>query len=147
MRTKSARGTKRIASKLAQEIRSEKPKKHAFVILLHGNLGAGKTTFAQGFAGALGIKERILSPTFVLMKIYPIRKKSAYKFLVHIDCYRIDSTKDVVRLGVKDIFLDKDAIVLVEWPERIRQIIPKRALLIRFGHGRKEQERVIRIAN
>lgn len=147
--SRSAAETKKIASILAREITRSKTSATAFVIALSGDLGAGKTTFAQGFAKALGVENRILSPTFVLMKIYNLqlttrtRTPCAYKYLVHIDCYRIGSPKDLISLGIKNILRDKDAIILIEWPERIRRLIPERALLVRFRHGKKENERRI----
>src|SRR3989344_9221438 len=97
--TKNPKGTQKIARMLARKVILEK-RETAKVICLEGNLGAGKTTFTQGFARALGIKARVLSPTFVLMKIYKINQittnhKLQTNFLVHIDCYRLDSPKDL----------------------------------------------------
>ena len=141
--TRSAKETRGIARELAFEIARAKTRASACVIALSGALGAGKTTFAQGFAKALGIKERVLSPTFVIMKIYVLQKRARLKHFVHIDCYRIHSSRDLASLGIKEIFKDKKAIVLIEWPERIRRLIPKNALWIRFRHGKKENERIL----
>ena len=141
--TRSAGETKKIASILASETLQSKTQRSALVIALSGDLGAGKTTFAQGFAEALGIKERVLSPTFVIMKIYAIQKRAQIKHFIHIDCYRIHSSRDLASLGVKEIFKDARAIVLIEWPERIRGLIPKNALWVRFRHGKKENERIL----
>ena len=137
--TKSAGETQKIACILAKELR---PSTRARVIALQGELGAGKTTFAQGFAQALGIKENVLSPTFVLMKIYSL-KKSIFRRLVHIDCYRIASPKDLAPLGIKEILKDPRNIVLIEWPERIKKIIPRDAIWLKFVHGAKQNERRI----
>jgi len=141
--TRSASETKKIATILASETLQSKTQRSALVIALSGNLGSGKTTFAQGFAEGLGIKERVLSPTFVLMKIYTLQKRARKKYFIHIDCYRIHSSRDLASLGIKEIFKDKKAIVLIEWPERIRRLIPKNALWIRFRHGKKENERIL----
>lgn len=156
--TKSSRETKRIAALLARSIKPPQ------VIALEGNLGAGKTTFVQGFARALGIKEKIQSPTFVLMKIYSIyssslsrryRRKSSRlrsnnkiyrpQHLVHIDCYRLGSPRDLTHLGFKNLLKDKDAIIIVEWADKIKNLLPKRSLWIKFKHGRKSHERTISI--
>lgn len=146
IRTKTAKETENIARELALETGRVKKQTSALVIVLSGNLGAGKTTFAQGFARALGIKKRILSPTFVLMKIYALKKRARARHFVHIDCYRIHSPRDITPLGVKEIFRDKNAIILIEWPERIRTLIPKSALWVKFRHGKKESERILSFA-
>lgn len=156
--TKSAPETKKFAARLARLVRPPK------VIALEGDLGAGKTTFTQGFARALGIKERIQSPTFVLMKVYSgysssssrrYRRKSSrlrsnskttkFKHLVHIDCYRLASPRDLAHLGFKNLLKDKDAIILIEWAERIKKLLPRRTLRIKFRHGEKSTSRVIEI--
>lgn len=145
LRTKSSKETKKVARLFAQELSSIK-KARATVIALEGNLGAGKTTFTQGFAEALGIKEHVLSPTFVLMKIYAIRNKQKAinkKHLVHIDCYRLDSLKDLSHLGFKNLLKDKDAVILIEWADRIKKLIPRNALRIKFTHGKNIHERIL----
>ncbi|OGZ95881.1 MAG: tRNA (adenosine(37)-N6)-threonylcarbamoyltransferase complex ATPase subunit type 1 TsaE [Candidatus Sungbacteria bacterium RIFCSPHIGHO2_01_FULL_50_25] len=145
IRTKNKRETEKIASILAKEVARARVGKGAAIIALSGNLGAGKTTFAQGFARALGIRERVLSPTFVIMKIYAVQKRIWTRHFVHIDCYRMRSACDIAPLGVKEIFKDTRAIVVVEWPERIRRLIPRNALWVRFRHGKRESERDIYI--
>ena len=150
--TKNVNETKKVARILAEEI-IKSVSRNAFVIALEGNLGAGKTTFTQGFAHALGVRENALSPTFVLMKTYEIpkpkktRRAQQKKYLVHIDCYRLDSPKDLVHLGFRELLGDKDAIILIEWADRIKKILPKDTLWIEFMHGKKENERIIRIRN
>ena len=79
--SKSVKETQKVAKILVGElVRHRMPSKRAVVIALEGSLGSGKTTFAQGFAKALGIKEKVLSPTFVLVKIYPVREKHRLNF-------------------------------------------------------------------
>lgn len=131
--TKGAAETKKAAATIAVEVVRAKHEK-AFVVALEGELGAGKTTFVQGFARALGVKENVLSPTFVLMKIYKLPINFKLKHLIHIDCYRIDSPKDLLHLGFRDLLKDKDAIILIEWADRIRRLIPKDAVWIHFEH-------------
>lgn len=122
----------------------------ATVLALAGNLGAGKTSFTQGFARSLGIKEKISSPTFVLLKIYKLpanqrrQKLKNFKHLVHIDCYRLDSPRDLAHLGLKNILADKDAIVIIEWADKIRKLIPKNAIWLNFLYGDKPNQRLIK---
>lgn len=143
--TRGPKKTQKFAARLAREFtRPGLIKRGARVIALEGNLGSGKTTFVQGFTRALGIEENVLSPTFVLMKIYKIGKLQRFKHLIHIDCYRIDSPKDLLRLGFKDLLKDKDAIILIEWADRIRQLLPRSAVWVGFKHGRKPNERVLK---
>ena len=145
LKSKSAFQTKKFASFLAKEI-VKSPAHKTLVLALEGNLGSGKTTFTQGFAPSLGVKENVLSPTFVLMKIYEIKRKS-YKHLIHIDCYRVESPRELSHLGFKKILKDKDAIILIEWADRIKKLIPRDAVRIKFKHGNKKQERIIKISN
>ncbi len=144
--TQSAQETKKIAATLAKEILKNPAKNQARMVALKGNLGSGKTTFTQGFAKALGVKDRVLSPTFVLIKIYTITSPY-FKYFIHIDCYRIKSPRDLLSLGVARMFQDKKAIILIEWPERIRSLLPSDRLHILFQHGKSPNERLIRITN
>jgi tRNA threonylcarbamoyladenosine biosynthesis protein TsaE len=84
--TKSAEETQKLGKKIAGEMKSRKT---AVVLGLQGDLGSGKTTFLQGFARGLNIKEKILSPTFVIMKKFQAPTQN-FKYLYHLDCYRIN---------------------------------------------------------
>ncbi len=97
-------------------------------ILLLGNLGAGKTCFTQGIAKGLGIKGKVNSPTFNLMKVYKIKKG----VLCHIDAYRLNSGNDLITIGLDDYLGKKDAIVVIEWAERVKDIWPKNKIKIEF---------------
>ena len=143
--TRSAAETKKIASKLAKEIAATRSD-HARVIALSGNLGAGKTTFVQGFARALGVRERIQSPTFVLMKIYSLKRRKNIKHLVHIDSYRIESPREIEHLGLRDLFNDKDAVIIIEWADRIKKLLPAYTQRITFSHSRASTQRIIKFA-
>jgi tRNA threonylcarbamoyladenosine biosynthesis protein TsaE len=122
--------------------------KDALVIALEGELGAGKTTFAQGLAKILGLTSKIKSPTFTLIKKYKLPKNSKFKilnskrYLYHLDCYRLKDHKDLFILGIKDILKDKESIVLIEWPERIKKILPKGHIKINFGHVDKDTRKI-----
>ena len=99
MISKSARQTRDIAKDLATEIAN---KKRPTILALSGDLGAGKTTFTQSFAKAFGVKKRILSPTFLIMKRFPLTQGN-FENLYHIDAYRV-SAADLGRLGIQDVF-------------------------------------------
>jgi tRNA threonylcarbamoyladenosine biosynthesis protein TsaE len=100
------------------------------VIALSGPLGAGKTTFTQGFAKGLRIKDKILSPTFVLMRQHPIPETK--KILYHIDLYRLENPTDFKSLGLDDLFQNKEAIILIEWAEKAKELLPKNTTWIYF---------------
>ena len=128
--------TKKIAEILAKEIIKIQNQKGAFVLGLKGDLGGGKTTFLQGFALGLGIKERVLSPTFVILKKFTIpKKRKQYNFdnFYHIDCYRIDDKDEIFSLDLKKIILNPKNIVAIEWIDRIIKFLPQKdILMIRF---------------
>ncbi len=135
IKSRSPRETAAVAGTLAKEILKHKKRDGAFMVGLVGNLGSGKTTFVQGFARALGVRGRLLSPTFLIIK--------RYKNLYHIDAYRIKRPNEMGILGFKEIVRNPKNMVLVEWADRIRKILPKRTLIINFRHGRGENERII----
>lgn len=141
--TRNAKETQKVAAALAGEAAGS-ARDSALVLALEGELGSGKTTFAQGFARALGVKDKVLSPTFVLFKNYNIKRKGL-KYLIHIDCYRLDSPQELSHLGFGDLLKDKDAIILVEWAEKIRRILPRDIIRISFRHGKRPNERLLTI--
>jgi len=124
-------------------------------VLLQGELGAGKTFFAGEIIRLAGTKDAPTSPTFVIMKEYEIDKnqilehsivKIDFKKIYHIDCYRINSAKEILDLGWKDIIEDSGCLVLVEWPEKIKTIWPKKFVKISFEViGENERKAVIEI--
>ena len=125
-----------------------KDRKSAVVFGLQGDLGGGKTTFLQGFAKGLGIKEKILSPTFVIIKKFKIKNLPAqagkhFKNFYHIDCYRINNAKDIEDLGFGDIILNPENIVVVEWPERIKKRLPKSAITIKFKFVEQNKREIV----
>jgi tRNA threonylcarbamoyladenosine biosynthesis protein TsaE len=102
-------------------------KTNSGILALYGELGAGKTTFVQGFAEGLGIKEKVISPTFVLIRQHTIPKTK--KILFHIDLYRLENKIDFNSLGIKDLF-SQDNLVVIEWAEKIEQHLPKGVIKI-----------------
>ena len=123
--TSSSAQTKKLAEKFAKEIPQKGIKRRAFVIGLEGELGGGKTTFIQGFAKGLGVKEKVLSPTFVIYRKFKIQNS---KFLYHIDCYRIRKSKELLDLGFKEIISNPKKIVANEWSGKIKKIMPRNNL-------------------
>lgn len=92
------------------------------LICLSGELGTGKTTFAQGIGRGWGAAQSITSPTFVVVNEYP--RMRGREVLYHIDCYRLESQADFFSAGLTDI-LDSDNVIMVEWPERIISFLPE----------------------
>ncbi len=90
----------------------------ATVLALHGDLGAGKTTFTQILAKQLGVSENIVSPTFIIQKRYPL-KDQIFKQLIHIDAYRLESLEQLKVLDWDELVADKDNLIVVEWPKNV----------------------------
>ncbi len=103
----------------------------ATVVSLHGDLGAGKTTFVQGSARALGVKESVTSPTFVIQKIYPLQGQ-VFERLIHIDAYRLKDSHELEILNWSETLRDPANIIFIEWPERVEGAIPKYATLLKL---------------
>lgn len=125
-RSSSPAITRDLAAQLAQLIISNDKKGE--VLTLIGNLGSGKTTFVQGFCAALGVQEKITSPTFTLMHIYHGDICPIY----HFDFYRLNSTAEIAALGVEE-YWEGDGISLIEWPELAGPLLPNHPLLVRFN--------------
>ena len=111
------------------------------VVCLEGDLGAGKTTFTQGLAAALGVEGRVTSPTFCLVQEH----HGNGAFLVHMDLYRLHGEDDVVAIGWEDYLAD-GAILVVEWPERAGSLIPATARHVSFSHLDGDERRRIEFA-
>ena len=149
--TKGAEETKKIAADIARKILRRGPgKKTAAVFGLRGGLGSGKTTFVQGFFKGLGIKSRAVSPTFIIFRRHRIPGVKSYKpgvvgykFVYHMDAYRLKSGKDTGPLGLKKLFKNPENIFLIEWAENIKSVLPKKSAWIKFYHGKKEKERIL----
>ena len=142
--TKNAQETHSFATKVLTDLMNQ-PRSGALVFALSGDLGAGKTTFVQGLARTLGITEQITSPTFILANTYQIPSPSGNQKLTHVDCYRFDSAHDADILPFSEMFQDRDRLVCIEWPERIKDILPEDTIWLRFGYGGKPHQRIISI--
>jgi tRNA threonylcarbamoyladenosine biosynthesis protein TsaE len=98
-------------------------KEQAIVVGLYGNLGAGKTAFTKCLAKELGIEIPVTSPTFVIQKIYETNHPS-FKRLIHIDAYRLKNGRELQDLNFEEIVNNKNNIVVIEWPENVKEILP-----------------------
>ena len=111
------------------------------VVLLCGDLGAGKTVFSRGFARGLGVTEPVSSPTYTIVQEYELPTGNR---LYHMDLYRIGDEHAALGFGVDEFLNEPGAISLVEWPERIRGLLPDTAVRVELRH-RSESEREIKI--
>lgn len=140
MFTQNAQETTKLGKQFANKL------KGGGVLCLYGDLGSGKTTFLQGLAKGLGICERILSPTFILVRQYPLPKALGLHSFYHIDLYRVEGAMDAEGLGLKDFWGDDKNIVAIEWSEKIEELLPKKRINIHFEYV-SEDERKITILN
>lgn len=104
----------------------------ATLVTLSGELGAGKTSFVKAIARTLGIEETVNSPTFVLEKIYLLPDGPPFKRLVHIDAYRLSKGSDLAPLGFDELMQDAGNLILLEWPEKVADVLPVPATRISF---------------
>jgi tRNA threonylcarbamoyladenosine biosynthesis protein TsaE len=142
--TKSSAQTKKLGESFAKNILKRSPTKKVIVLGLIGDLGGGKTTFLQGFAKGLGIKEKILSPTFIIMRRFRICANSRkFADFYHIDCYRIQRPKEILELGFKEIISNSKNLVAVEWADRIRKILPKNVLILKFEFINRNTRKIV----
>lgn len=121
--SKSEKETSTVAQTLALQL-----KKTGGVVGLIGNLGTGKTVFAKGFAKGLGIKEKIPSPTFIIIRRYIIPRQK--RFFYHVDLYRLDNI-NTKELGLDEIIRSRDNIIIIEWADKLDKM-PKNSITIRF---------------
>lgn len=122
--SRSPAKTQRIAWKIIEK-ESRKPRVGALCVALIGELGAGKTTLVQGIGKKLGIKQRMTSPTFLLMREFPLEKTwNGIKRVYHFDWYRLKDKKQILDLGWDDILKDSANLVLVEWADKFPKLLP-----------------------
>ncbi len=134
---------------LAEEVLARLPEKtdRATVVALVGELGAGKTTFVQTLAKALGVGETVQSPTYVLMKSYDIHHRHFAK-LVHIDAYRLEGAEEFAALKPNTFLRDPKTLVCIEWPERVEGALPTPDLVLKFSaDARSNEERYIELTS
>ncbi len=158
MISSSVKETHSIAKKLLGNLPTN-------LLCLYGELGAGKTTFVQGLAKALGIKKRVLSPSFVLVREYSAARSQQpatsgqkpaarsqqdwkqatgnWQLLYHIDCYRLSSKDDLKSIDLKEFWSNPKNLVVIEWAERIKNILPKKRVDVRFEYMGGKKRRIM----
>jgi tRNA threonylcarbamoyladenosine biosynthesis protein TsaE len=129
--TRSAAETRELGEKLAESLKA------GDVILLEGELGAGKSEFARGVAGGLGVLETVTSPSFTILNVYESGRIPLY----HFDWYRLEDAGELYELGM-DEYLGGDGIALVEWPERCPDAVPEDCLRIRIAAEGENTRRI-----
>ncbi|MDD5031544.1 MAG: tRNA (adenosine(37)-N6)-threonylcarbamoyltransferase complex ATPase subunit type 1 TsaE [Patescibacteria group bacterium] len=144
--TNSEKETSALAKKYAKTL------KGGTILGLIGNLGAGKTIFIKGLAKGLGLKKNITSPTFVIMKVYPVKSRPArispkeklfdgaylvgkgkIKNFVHIDAYRLKEGRDLIAIGAREYLNRPDTLTIIEWADRVKKILPKKTKYVKIG--------------
>ena len=129
--TNSFEETQNLGERFAQKL---KPRDF---VAFYGDLGSGKTTFIQGLAKGLGIKRRIISPTFIIVRHYTISNGSFY----HVDLYRTESKHDLLGIGLGQVIEDKNNIVALEWAEKMGDMLPEKRIDIYceyFGNNQRK---------
>lgn len=120
------------------------------IIALTGDLGSGKTTFVQGLASGLGLHQDIVSPTFIIMREYPIefqnpKSKIQIERLYHVDLYRLDENipLEIKKIGLTDVWGSENTITVVEWADKARDVIPESAIWINIKKVGEEERKFV----
>lgn len=132
--TNSPQETKKLASDFARKLKGGE------IIALFGDLGSGKTTFVQGLAKGLGVKERITSPTFIILNLHKAKKELE---LAHFDLYRLNNEADLEGIGATDYLGKKNIISVIEWSEKAKKLLPKNTIWISFEHIDENKRKII----
>lgn len=132
IKSKSEKETQKIGSLFSQNLKGNE------LILLHGNIGAGKTTFTQGLLRGLGYEGWGRSPTFVLINEYNLKHK-----VEHMDFYRLNNTSELIQIGLEE-YLDSDSVKIIEWPELSSPLLPQNSIDI-FISQKSNSERLLKI--
>lgn len=132
--TTSSKETQQLAKELARTLTGGE------VICLYGDLGHGKTTFTQGLGEGLGVARYVNSPTFLIMRSY---KLPSEKMLYHVDLYRLEHEQEIIDIGLTDLMHSPDAIVVIEWPEKLGKLMPKKRIDIRFEYLDENKREII----
>ncbi|NNE72850.1 MAG: tRNA (adenosine(37)-N6)-threonylcarbamoyltransferase complex ATPase subunit type 1 TsaE [Acidimicrobiales bacterium] len=131
--TSTVEQTQAVAATVAEHVAA------GDLLLLVGDLGAGKTAFAQGFGAALGVTEPITSPTFTLARQYQGRL-----LLHHLDVYRLENLNEVMDLDIPEL-LEGDSVTLIEWGDAIAPALPANYLELRISFGEGDDDRLVQI--
>ena len=131
--SKSEKDTQNVAQQVAKQLLG------GSILALTGDLGGGKTTFTKALAKELVIKDNVQSPTFTIVREYQGKKYKLY----HLDLYRLKNEKDAISIGFSEIISDENAIVVIEWAERFKKILPKHTQFIEFDFVDENTRRII----
>ena len=127
----------KVAKELLKKVSRIKTNK-ARIIAMSGDLGAGKTTLTQEISKELGVKKSVVSPTFVIMKIYKTNSSQddfkSIKKLIHIDAYRLEGSKELEKIGWSDLYNDKDNLIIIEWPENVKDCLDDKSHFVYLSH-------------
>jgi tRNA threonylcarbamoyladenosine biosynthesis protein TsaE len=127
--TKNAKETQDVGYSFADYVKDHRESQSATIVTLQGELGAGKTTFLQGFAKGLGLEGRLVSPTFIIVREYTLPSDELF---YHIDLYRISDTTELPALGLEELLSNKNVIVAIEWPEKLGKEITQSHYQLKF---------------
>jgi len=144
--TNSFEGTQKLGEEFVERISGQgRALSKSTTIALYGDLGSGKTTFVQGMAKGLGIKRRIISPTFIIVRNYELGIRSqelGRNNFYHIDLYRIQNEKDIESLGIEEIISDPQNIVAIEWAEKMAKFLPKERWDVKFEYLGEDKRKI-----
>ena len=127
--------TQKIAAELARDLKS------GTTICLYGDLASGKTTFTQGLGHHFGLG-RLVSPTFIIMRQYAITGHPVIKTLFHLDLYRLESLEDIKAFDLNEIWSDPENLLVIEWPEKLGDLLPSKRLDIFFSLKSEDQREI-----
>ncbi len=128
--------TKDVANKILADL---KPGAGAVVLAMEGDLGSGKTTLSQFIGQVLGVEDNMPSPTFLLEKVYEL-KDQKWQRLIHIDAYRLEKEEEFLNLGWEKLVADPANLILIEWSNRVKNILPKSAIHIVLRHAEESSQ-------
>ncbi len=136
--TNSLAETKQFGFEFAKTVRS------GDIVLLSGEMGAGKTVFTKGLAEGLNITNEITSPTFSLMNVYEVTNNTEIKKLIHIDTYRLEDEGQLMQIGAEDYIGQKNTVSVIEWPEKLKTLLDgKNVIKIEIKHLDNESREII----
>ena len=137
-RTRSASETRLFGGQLAAALAP------GDLVALEGDLGTGKTCLVQGICAGLGVAEVVNSPTFVLLNVYDGSGEHGPVRVYHFDLYRLETVDELVDIGADQFFHEADAVTLVEWADRLPEVLPEKRWRVGLEYGDGEQERRVR---
>lgn len=135
--SKTSEETKNIGKEIAASLRGGE------VLCLYGDLGYGKTTFVAGLINHFLPQKRVLSPTFIIVRHYQIKNKKKIRTIYHFDLYRISKPDEAIELGLPELFNKKNSVVIIEWAEKIANVLPKKRTDIYFTMLDENERKII----